>query len=184
MSLHNLYSKTNVENQTIFANENCSEFFLGKLSDINQTITNFPQDVESDNFDQRGMNLIEEMKKTVKIGEECFKRERRFKSEDSDEWKWSSYFSTLHIYLPIICAIIVCPIMVKKQEDRCMGLLHFCCPPWVPLTKIYSAVVEIKSHYYLFKYRGGPKFIKKATQVAKWTKIVANIGMFLKFNSN
>ena len=92
----------NFENRTIFANENCSEFFLGKLSDINQTITNFPQDVESDNFDQRGMDLIEEMKKTVKIGEQCFKRERRFKSGDSEEWKWSSYLSSFHICLPLL----------------------------------------------------------------------------------
>ena len=179
----------NFENRTIFANENCSEFFLGKLSDINQTITNFPQDVESDNFDQRGMDLIEDMKKTVKIGEQCFKRERRFKSEDSDEWKWSSYFSTLHIYLPIICAIIVCPIMVKKQEDRCMGLLHFCCPPWVPLTKIYSAVVEFRSHYFSFKYRSDNNiyichnYDKKATEVAKWTKIIGSIGMFFLIQS-
>ena len=37
----------------------------------NQNTANFLKDVESDNFDQRGMELIEEMKRTVKIGEEC-----------------------------------------------------------------------------------------------------------------
>ena len=156
----------------------------------NQNTANFLKDVESDNFDQRGMELIEEMKRTVKIGEDCFKREWRFKSGDSDEWKWSSYISVLNILLPILLAIMVFPIMVKKQDfpDDFLGLklpfsFSFLCLPFVPLTKIYSAVVELRSHYFLFKYRGDElQGQQRATEVAKWTKIVANIGMFLKFN--
>ena len=155
----------------------------------NQNTANFLKDVGSANFDQRGMELIEEMKRTVKIGEECFKREWRFKSGYSDEWKWSSYFSVLNILLPILLAIMVFPIMVKKQDfpDDFLGLklpfsFSFLCLPFVPLTKIYSAVVEFRSHYFSFKFRGDKDFNKKATEVANWTKMIANIGMFLKFN--
>ena len=156
----------------------------------NQNTANFLKDVGSANFDQRGMELIEEMKRTVKIGEDCFKREWRFKSGDSDEWKWSSYFSVLNILLPILLAIMVFPIMVKKQDfpDNFLGLkqlpfsFSFLCLPFVPLTKIYSAVVDFRSHYFSFKFRGDNDFNKKATEVANWTKMIANIGMFLKFN--
>ena len=102
MSLHNLYSETNFGNRTSFANDggSCSKFSDGisNISDIIQVL----KDNKSENYDQRGMDLIEEMKKTVKIGEECFKRERRFKSGDSDEWKWSSYLSSFHICLPLL----------------------------------------------------------------------------------
>ena len=183
MSLHNLYS--NFENHTIFANEKCSKFFLGKLNITNQNTVNFLKDVGSANFDQRGMELIEEMKRTVKIGEDCFKREWRFKSGDSDEWKWSSYFSVLHICLPIILAIIVCPIMVNKQDsDSDEKLPFFLCLPLVPLTKIYSAVVEFRSHYWSLKYRGDDVWVQCATEVAEWTKIIGNIGRFLEFYLN
>ena len=157
----------------------------------NQNTANFLKDVGSANFDQRGMELIEEMKRTVKIGEECFKREWRFKSGYSDEWKWSSYFSVLNILLPILLAIMVFPIMVKKQDfpDDFLGLklpfsFSFLCLPFVPLTKIYSAVVEFRSHYFSFKYRSDNNiyichnYDKKATEVAKWTKIIGSIGMF------
>ena len=102
MSLHNLYSETNFGNRTSFANEggSCSKFSDGisNIADIIQVL----KDNKSENYDQRGIDLIEEMKKTVKIGEECFKRERRFKSGDSDEWKWSSYLSSFHICLPLL----------------------------------------------------------------------------------
>ena len=79
--------------------------------------------------------------------------------------------------------------MVKKQEfpDNFLDIdlpfsYSFFCLPLVPFTKIYSAVVEVGSHYFSFKFRGDNYFRvnydKKATEIAKWTKIIGSIGMF------
>ena len=175
LNFYNNYNTTNAEN---YENRTeCANFFNGNLTEIKKSIQSLNMN-KSEDYDQRRMELIEEMKETVKIGEKCFNRERRFKSGDTEEWKWSSYFSFLHILLPVVIAIVVCPIMVKNQDDDDgMGFLHIRCLPIVPLTKIFSAVVEVKSHFNSFKYRGGPKFYGKASKVAEWTKIIANIGM-------
>ena len=47
---------------------------------------------------------------------------------------------------------------------------------------VFGAVVEVGSHYFSFKFRGDNYFRlnydKKATEIAKWTKIIGSIGMF------
>ena len=138
---------------------------------------------DEDDDPRFGEELVKNLTRTAKNGENCFEQELRFVN-NPDEWYWSTKITSVHIWLPFLVAVVTWIVILVKQgfhnnhdllssyKSRCQWM--FWNLPWLPVTKLFEVINQIKSNK--LEHKKPEDYKERKAKLVAQTEMNANIG--------